>query len=367
MSSATLRQTPLYHVLKASGGRFVEFGGWDMPVQFTGILAEHAAVRNAAGVFDISHMGQVWLSGRDSLAFLQKVMTNDFSALVPGMGLYTLMCRPDGGVIDDLYVFCLEPERYLLIVNASRTPIDLQWMQDQASGDVSLFEQPQAAAVALQGPQSAAILQTLFPNAAGLPRNGAGEFEFKEALFVVTRTGYTGEDGFEIFAPAGHIYMLFPSLLEMGKAHGLVLAGLGCRDTLRLEMGYRLYGQDMDEQHTGLEAGLGWTIKMDKKEFIGKEAFAREKAKGSARKLVGFKLKERGIARHGHPFLYNGQPVGEVTSGTLSPTLNVGIGMAYVESMRAPATAPGAGGFSVKVHERLIPVEIVQMPFYKKP
>ncbi|MBI4396175.1 MAG: glycine cleavage system aminomethyltransferase GcvT [Elusimicrobia bacterium] len=359
-----MKRTPLYPQHKTMGARLIEFGGWEMPVQFQGILAEHKAVREAAGVFDISHMGQVWVTGSEAEGFLQRLVTNDVSKLAQGKGLYALLCREDGTVVDDLYIYRFETDRFFLVVNASRAEEDLKWVRGRLKGDVQILEQPQAAALALQGPKASAILEPLFPSAIDLPRNGIVEISLLDMDFLVSRTGYTGEDGFEIFAPAGHILQLYPRLLEAGAGFGLAPCGLGARDTLRLEMGYRLYGQDLDEKHTGLEAGLGWVIKLDKGDFVGRDVLVRQKAEGPKRRLVAFRLKEKGVPRHGHALSFKGLPVGEVTSGTFSPSLQVGIGMGYVEARAFPKDVEKETGLAVQVHGREIPAEVVALPFY---
>jgi aminomethyltransferase len=363
-----MNRTPLTDAHKAAGARLVDFAGWEMPVQFQGIIAEHKAVREKAGVFDISHMGQVWVTGPGALEYLQGLVTNDVSRAAPGKGLYALLCREDGGVVDDLFVYCLAPERYFLIVNASRASVDVRWMKDHLTAGAVLEAAAGAAAVALQGPAAESVLKGLCPEAARLPRNGVGEFAVAGGRFLVARTGYTGEDGFEVFAPfdGGHIVRFYSELLTAGAPHGLVPCGLGARDTLRLEMGYRLYGQDLDERHTALESGLGWVVKLDKPRFLGREALLREKAKGAPRRFVAFRLKERGVPRHGQAVTFRGKPAGEVASGTFSPSLGVGIGMGFVENAAFPPDA-GAEGLAVRIHDRDVPVELAQPPFYRKP
>jgi aminomethyltransferase len=397
-----MNRTPFYQAHVDLGAKMIDFGGWDMPVQFKGILAEHAAVRERAGVFDISHMGQVWVDGPGARGYLQRLLTNDVAGLPPGKGQYNLMCREDGGVIDDLYVYCLEPDRFLVIVNASRAVVDLQWMQDVAArqrpglsdgarslqrpgmpsapveapaggkgsevaGGFQILEQPQRAALALQGPRAEKILAAFSGSAAGLPRNGVGEFSIFDMDFVVARTGYTGEDGFELFSPAGHLLQLYPKLLQAGAEHGLEPCGLGARDTLRLEMGYRLYGNDLDEQHTALEAGLGWAVKLEKAEdFIGKDGLLREKKRGPSRSFIAFRAIGAGVPRHGYPIKAAGRVLGSVTSGTFSPSLKQGIGMGYVDTRPYSEATQAGAALSVEVHGRDVPIELVKPPFYRK-
>jgi aminomethyltransferase len=359
-----MNKTPFNDLHRRSGARLIDFGGWEMPVQFEGILAEHRAVREKCGLFDIAHMGQVWVSGAGAFDFLQGVTTNDVSKLVPGLGQYSLLCREDGCIVDDLYVYKLDDDRYFLVVNAGRRGVDLMWLKDHAKGDVEIMERMDGAAVALQGPAAESIAKVFFPRAADLKKNEIAEIPFEGSEVLVARTGYSGEDGFEIFGDAALMTAFYPRLVDAGKPQGLTLCGLGARDTLRLEMGYRLYGNDLDEQHTALEAGLGWVVKFDKGDFVGRDHLAREKAKGSARRIVAFKLKERGIPRHGHKALFNGSPCGEVTSGTFSPSLQVGLGMAYVDNLVFPKDA--AGTLSIDIHGRAVPADIVSLPFYKR-
>ncbi len=340
----------------------VDFGGWDMPVQFQGVMAEHLAVREKAGLFDISHMGQVLVKGPAAGAFLQKILTNDLSRLMPGQGQYTLMCQENGCVVDDLYLYCLGKEHYFLIVNASRTAIDLEWMRKRKTGDLDIIPQPQAAGLALQGPDAANILKKIFPALEELKKNQITEF----SSMWVSRTGYTGEDGFELFSSADNLLALYPDLLEEGKLFGLQPCGLGARDTLRLEMGYRLYGNDLDEQHTALESGLGWVVKFDKTDFIGKNSLLQEKETGPSRRIIAFRLKARGVPRHGYAIFFNGETIGEVTSGTFSPSLQQGIGLGYVQNALFPKDRQEESGLCIRIHDRDIPAEAVKLPFYRR-
>ncbi|HRY28436.1 MAG TPA: glycine cleavage system aminomethyltransferase GcvT [Elusimicrobiota bacterium] len=355
-----MNRTPLYPLQKQLGARFMDFGGWELPLQFKGILAEHKAVREKSGLFDISHMGQVWAEGPGAESFLNGLLTNDIAALPPQKGLYSVMCRENGGVIDDLYVYRLTTDRFLLIVNASRKTADLDWIRRHRPGGVNISEQPEAAAVALQGPDSPDLLNLLCAPALALGRNGVGAFTIEGSGCVIGRTGYTGEDGFEIFASAENLRRIFQKIWELGEPRGLNLCGLGARDTLRLEMGYRLYGQDLDEDHSPLEAGLGWTVRLEKKEFIGRDALREEKERGPKRRFIAFRPTEPGVPRHGGKLSAGNQIAGEVTSGTFSPSLQAGIGMGYVESRFAAAP------LAVEIHHRDVPVSIVKLPFYHK-
>ena len=359
-----MSKSPLHDEHVGLGARFTTFGGWDMPLQYAGIMAEHRAVREAAGLFDISHMGQVRVWGPDAGGFLDYLLTNDIARLKPGWGCYALMCREDGCVIADLYVFRVGGEHFQLVVNASRTEVDLQWMRDRLNGMVELIPESGSGGLAVQGPKAEEITCELMPGAAGLGRNETRKLELEEGSVAVSRTGYTGEDGFEIFGPVESIRHYFRGLLKAGKGRGLLPCGLGARDTLRLEMGYRLYGNDMDEEHTALEAGLGWVVKFGKGDFLGKDMLLKEKEGGSRRRLIGFRLRQPGVARRGHRLLQSGVPIGEVTSGTFSPSLRVGIGFAYVDSRALPASKLSSYELTAEVHGREIPVEIVKPPFY---
>ena len=355
-----MKKTPFNDLHKQAGARLIDFGGWEMPVQFQGILAEHKAVREKAGLFDIAHMGQVWVWG-EAFEFLQKITTNDVSKLNPGQGQYTLLCREDGGVVDDLYVYKLDEHRYFLVVNASRRGVDVPWLKSHAGGGVKIEERMDGAGVALQGPSAEAVARFLFPGAMHLKKNEIMELPWEGSTLVVSCTGYTGEEGFEVFGETPAMVALYPRIL----AAGAVPCGLGARDTLRLEMGYRLYGNDLDEKHSALEAGLGWVVKIEKGDFLGRDSLLREKEKGPSRRLTAFKLKEKGVPRHGHEILFNGQRVGEVTSGTFSPSLSIGIGMGYVDAASFPKGAEGS--LAVKIHDRAVPAEAAVLPFYIKP
>jgi len=336
----------------------VTFAGWDMPVQFSSVVAEHTAVRQGVGLFDISHMGPFWMTGPGARASLQKLVTNDVSSLAPGRGLYALLCRDNGTVLDDLYIYCVEKERFLVIVNASRATVDFPWMKERLLPQTDFFEQPQPAAFAVQGPRAAALFQKLVPASAGLVKNDVIETSVFDRELVVARTGYTGEDGFEVFGAAGHVFPLYQALCP-----DVTLCGLGARDTLRLEMGYRLYGHDLDEHHTALEAGLGWAVKLGKGDFVGAEALRKEKETGSRHRFIGFTLKERGVPREGCSLSWNGTVVGAVTSGTFSPSLQRGIGLGYVNASLFPAQSQGS--LTVLIHGRPFEAGVVVPPFLK--
>lgn len=324
----------------------VPFAGWEMPVQYQGILQEHLAVRQTAGLFDVSHMGEALVSGPQALAFLNYVSTNDIAKANVGQAIYTFFCQPDGGVVDDVIIYRIEENAYLIVLNASNAEKDLAWMNQQKGNfDCSIEDvSSEWALLALQGPKTFAILEELFVSKAvfDLPRFGVmrsplgfvDEAKFgprAAASTWIARTGYTGEDGVEIFCPASWVEAVAELILKTGEKHGLVLAGLGCRDSLRLEMGYPLYGHEISETISPLQAGLGWAVKLGKSsDFIGKTALAAEKETGPARRVVHFVLDDRRIARQGAKVFCGEKEVGEVLSGTQSPVLNKPIGSALV-------------------------------------
>ena len=357
-------KTPFYEQHIALGGKVVDFFGWELPVQYSTITLEHNAVRNAAGLFDISHMGQVFVWGSGAFDFLQYLTTNDLHRATIGKGIYAHLLNEKGGVIDDIFIYRIEDDKFLVIVNASRRETDLKWMeQHKAQFDVDIMEAPFAAAFALQGPLTPKIVAKLNPQIADLPRFGIGEFSIADLDVLVARTGYTGEDGFEFFAPAGHLLVIWEQVLKAGKNFGLLPCGLGARDTLRTEVAYPLYGHELDEEHTSLEAGLGWVVKLDKGNFIGRDALAKQKAAGLPNKLIGFKVESGGVARPGGVLFHQGKEVGVVASGTFSPTLNHAIGMAYL-----PADIANEGAaLTIKQGTRDIQAVVVKLPFYKKP
>lgn len=346
----TAKRTALYNWHKAHGARFTEFGGWEMPVQYTGIVAEHEAVRNSGGIFDISHMGEVFVEGPKSLDFLQNLCTNDISKISDGQALYSHLCNPQGGVIDDIFVYCLKfPSRYLIVVNASTSEKDFEWMKKNSLAGVEIRDESDRwAMIAAQGPQAVQAAGKIFKE---IPeRHKVAEKFFEGSPCYVCRTGYTGEDGIEAIAPAVVIEKLADSF-------GLIPCGLGARDTLRLEAGYLLYGNDMDETTTPLEAGVPWVVKFDKGNFIGKVALAAQKNGGLKRKLTALKLLERGVPRHGFKILCGGKVAGLVTSGTFSPTLKIGIAMGYIPSGMT-------GPFAIECNGRPVPAEMTKLPFY---
>ena len=366
MPSATeLRRTALYANHQALGARLVDFHGWELPIQYESILKEHQAVRLRAGLFDVSHMGQITVEGPDALALLQKTNTNDVGRIGPGKALYSHLPNERGGVVDDVIVSCLAKERYFVVVNAATSDKDFAWLSKWATGfDVKLENKSEHyGMIAVQGPKAAELIGQLdFEAAAGLPRFGALECEVFDQRSLITRTGYTGEDGFEFIVPNEIISRLWDNLLLKGRALGVCACGLGARDTLRLEAGYLLYGQDIDDEHSSLEADYGWVVKLDKGDFLGRGLLERQKREGLKRKLTGVKLLERGVPRAGARVLVDGAPRGTLCSATFSPTLQTGIGVGYLDS---PALTPGTK-VAVELHGRHVPAEVVKPPFYKR-
>jgi aminomethyltransferase len=357
------RHTPLFEEHVALGAKIVPFAGYRMPIQYpSGINAEHQAVRRAAGLFDVSHMGEFEVRGERAEDFLQHVTTNDVSRLEEWQAQYSTLPREDGTLIDDLLVYRF-PAHFMLVVNASNRERDWEWISRYADRfGVELRDRSdEVALLALQGPASEAILARL--SDAPLPEIGyyrfrTGEVDGRPA--VISRTGYTGEDGFELYLDAADAAAVWRRLLEVGRADGLVPVGLGARDSLRLEMGYALYGNDLDDRRTPLEAGLGWVVKLDKGDFVGRDALRRQKAEGVRERLAGFRLTARGFPRHGYPVRVDGRDAGTVTSGTLSPSLGAGIGMAYLP---VEAAKPGTR-VEVVIRDQAVPAEVVRPPFY---
>jgi aminomethyltransferase len=359
------QRTPLFEEHRLAGGKMVPYAGFEMPVQYeTGIQAEHRAVREAAGLFDVSHMGEFSVEGPDALAFVGSLTVNDPTALAIGQAQYSAFCAEDGTVIDDLLVYRTGEEALLMVVNAANRAGDWAWVNAHAEGhDVTLEDRSdQTALLALQGPRAEEILAPL----TGLELEGIGFYRFSEGEVagvpcLVARTGYTGEDGFELYHDPGDAPKLWRALLEAGKAHGLVPAGLGARDTLRLEVGYPLYGNDLDRTHTALESGLGWIVKLDRGDFVGKDALVRQKERGPVRRLTGIRLTERGFPRPGYPVFSGGREVGKVTSGTVSPTLGEGVALAYLP---VELTEPGTA-VAVKIRNQKVEGVVQRPPFYR--
>lgn len=330
-----LLRTPLAAVHEAMGARMIDFAGWYMPVHYTGVIEEHHAVRRAAGLFDLSHMGELWVLGRGARDALQRLLSNDLDALSPGKAQYTFLLNERGGIVDDLLVYAEAPDAYWLVVNAANTAKVREWLTAHLPGDVRLEDRSaETALLALQGPRSREILQAHVEGDLGaLPSFSYAPMRVAGRPALVSRTGYTGEDGFELFIDAGDAEGLWSTLLESGAPHGLLPAGLGARDTLRLEARLPLYGNELTEETTPLEAGLGAFVKFDKGDFIGKAALLRQKEEGVSRRLRGFVMQERAVPRTGYPIYADAEGdtlAGHVTSGSFSPTLEENIGLGYV-------------------------------------
>ena len=372
-----LKRTALFSAHQKLGAKLIDFGGWEMPVQYTSITDEHLAVRNAAGIFDISHMGEVTVSGAGAEAFLNSVLTNDLRKLASGEGQYTLMCNERGGVVDDLYAYKLSGGVYFLIINASRNEADVAWLQGQAaafSGELKLTDASHNyAAIAAQGPRVQEFINAVIPGASvsamrvnavtDLKKNQIGGFKFENQSVLVSRTGYTGEDGFEIVGSDESIQHLWDKIISAGQPFGLKPAGLGARDTLRTEVCYPLYGHELDEHTTPIEAGVGFFVSLDKGEFNGRFVLAEQKANGTKKKCVAFKMTDKSAPPRPHyPIWANGAGVGEVVSGTQSPSLNLGIGMGYV-----PVEFAKAGtAIEIEIRGKRFGAQVVAKPIYRK-
>ena len=362
-ANTSLKTTPLFELHKKLNGKIVPFAGWSMPIQYAGVIEEHRAVREGVGVFDVSHMGEIDIHGRDAKPFLQNLLTNDIDKLDDGDILYSLMCYENGGVVDDLLVHRFAEDHYFPCVNASNTDKDFEWVSRLAEKfDVQVENlSDRTAQLAIQGPRAEPLLQKLTDTALGdmvYYRFRKGRVSGEEA--VIARTGYTGEDGFEIYMDADSAVPVFESLLEAGKEYNLQPIGLGARDTLRMEMGYALYGQEIDADRSPLDAGLGWVIKLKKADaFIGQEALVNQKDKGVKHKLAGVKLTDRGVPRSHYKVLDGGNPVGEVTSGTFSPTLNTGIALCNVPT---ELSKPGTR-LDIAIRNSTVAGEVTPLPF----
>lgn len=360
-----LKKTPFHDQHLKAGARMVEFGGWDMPVQYaSGIVYEHQLVRQKAGLFDVSHMGEIEVKGDGALGFLNRISTNDVSKLTVGKAQYTAMCNENGGIIDDMIIYRL-PQYYMVVVNASNKDKDFAWMKSHADSSVSLRdESDETALLAVQGPAAEQILQPLTQeNLAGIPYYGFAIGKLAGVDMYISRTGYTGEPGFELYFYTQHAAKVWNTLLEAGKPAGLEPVGLGCRDTLRTEMGYALYGNDISDTTNPLEAGLGWITKLDKGDFIGRQAILDAKTKGLTRKLAGIVLKEKAIPRSHYPVVNQvGEVIGEVTSGTFSPSLEKGIAMAYLK----PDYSTDGTIVGIMIRNQPQWGTVQKFPFYKK-
>ncbi|HBL30000.1 MAG TPA: glycine cleavage system aminomethyltransferase GcvT [Acidobacteria bacterium] len=359
MGSDNLERTPLYACHVELGARLVDFAGWEMPVQYTGVIEEHRAVRTAAGLFDVSHMGEVRVRGAGAEAFLQRLTPNDVAKLVPGRAHYSGLLTEEGTYVDDLLVYRLAADDFLVVVNASNAPRDFAWIAERAGGEVEVTDEcDRWALIALQGPKALEILEPLAPGASALRYYGFRQGTVDGRPALISRTGYTGEDGFELYVDPEHAVALWRRLVDAGAAP----AGLGARDTLRLEAAMALYGHEIDEKTTPWEAGLDWVVKLDKGDFSGRAALVAQKEAGAPRRLVGFEVEGRGIARQGHTVLAGGTAVGVVTSGTWSPTFEKALGLAYVPpALAAPGTA-----LTLDVRGKALAARVVPTPFYRR-
>ena len=359
-SAVEAKKTPLYAEHLEAGAKMVEFAGFAMPIFYRGIVSEHRRVRENVGLFDVSHMGEFIISGRDALPALERILTNKVASLFDGRVQYTGMCYENGGFVDDLLVYRL-PGRYMLVVNASNKDKDFAWVRANLSGDVKLEDvSDDTALVAIQGPSSEGVLaKTTDTDLSELPYYHSAEMRVAGVPMLVSRTGYTGEDGFEIYCRPDEASDLWGALMDAGSEAGIEPVGLGARDTLRLEMGYPLYGNEMDEKRTPVEAGLMWVTKLDKGDFIGRKAIQKRVDAGAPERLIAFELSERGVPRHGQRILVGGRPLGVVTSGTFSPSLEKGVGMGYV-----PVDASDA--IEIEIRDKAVAATLVTLPFYKE-
>jgi len=364
-----LKQTPLNRVHRELGGRMVDFGGWDMPVQYAaGTIEEHLRIRNHAGLFDVSHMGEIDVKGSDAIAFVNRITSNDVGKLVDGQAQYSALTTPAGTVVDDLLVYRFAADHLLLVVNAGTTDKDWDWIRQHHAGEAVELKNVSSefCQIAVQGPDSLSILQKLTDT----PLSEIKYYHFTTGSVdgvpsIISRTGYTGEDGFEVYAASDKAEQLWNKLLEAGNVGteiGVVPCGLAARNTLRLEAGMSLYGHEIDETTTLLEANLGWICKLDKGEFLGREALAQQKEAGVKKRLVGFEVTERGIARDDQDVVIGNERVGRVTSGSPAPYLKKNIGFAYVPSEFANV----GGEIKIDVRGKLVGAQIVKTPFYKR-
>ncbi len=360
------KRTPLYEEHLSLKGKVVDFHGWALPIEYEGIISEHKSVREKAGIFDVSHMGEIRVKGKEAEAYVQYLMTNDIKAMDDGQIVYTFMCYPEGGIVDDLLVYKYNRDHYYLVVNASNIEKDFEWMKTHVDGyDVSLDnESEQVAEVAVQGPLAEKIVQRITKE----PLEKITFFTFKDHVEIlgkkcmISRTGYTGEDGFEIYMKPEDVTEVWRGILEAGKEEGIQPAGLGARDTLRFEAGLPLYGNELSKDVSPLEAGYGYFVKLDRDNFIGKDALLKEKKEGIKRKVVGFELKKRGIPREGYEVLKNGEKIGIVTTGYLSPTLGKSIGNALVQSEYGEL----GSDIQVKIRKKEVEATVIKRRFLKK-
>ncbi|HEY7216857.1 MAG TPA: glycine cleavage system aminomethyltransferase GcvT [Candidatus Binatia bacterium] len=359
-----MKRTPLYTAHRRAGAKMVEFAGWEMPVQYQGVIQEHLAVRRDAGLFDVSHMGEIEIRGEGALQLSQDLTANDVSRMKPFQAQYNLLLNEQGGIVDDVIFYRLEPKVFFVCVNAANTDKDFAWIRDHAAGAVDVVNvSDQYAQLALQGPRAQEILAAL----TALDLLGFKSFDFAFAdvagiRCLVARTGYTGEDGFELYCHAENADRLWNACLDAGAPHGLTAAGLGARDTLRLEKAYPLYGHEIDDSTTPLEAGLEWVVKFSKGEFPGRDVLLRQKESGIQRKLVGLEMIGPGIARSEYGLFNHGRPIGRITSGTKSPSLGKSIALGYI----AIEESEIGNIVDVEIRGRNCPARVVGLPFYRR-
>ncbi|MBI3602866.1 MAG: glycine cleavage system aminomethyltransferase GcvT [Nitrospirae bacterium] len=365
-----MKRTPIFDGHVAAGAKLVDFAGWEMPIQYSGVVDEYQTVRTTAGLFDVSHMGRVLVSGPGALPFLQRVTTNDVAKLAVLESHYSMVCNRRGGIMDDIFVYRIKPQDYYLCVNASNREKIAAWLLDQAAGasEVQICDRSaDVAQLALQGPASRRILSNLgVKEIDSVKPRHCLEASLHGDPLLITRTGYTGELGYELYMAADRALSIWKALIQVGKSAGLKPTGLGARDLLRLEMAYLLYGNDISEDTTPIEAGAGWVVNFEKGDFIGRETLKRQKDGGLTRRLVAFELLQKAVPRHGFKILSNsqsdGKEIGEVTSGNLSPILQKGIGLGYVP----PDLAQVGASIVVDIRGKAIPAAIVKPPFYKR-
>ncbi|MFP4662521.1 MAG: glycine cleavage system aminomethyltransferase GcvT [Halanaerobiales bacterium] len=366
-------RTPLYEIHRELGAKMVEFAGWEMPIQYSSIINEHQAVRNKAGLFDVSHMGEFLFTGSEALLNLQRLVTNDVARLDEGQIIYTPMCNHSGGILDDLLIYCISEKEYMMVVNASNIEKDYMWVSENVYGDIKVVNiSDDYSLLALQGPESINILRKLTDEKLeNIEYYCFKKGKLSEIDVIISRTGYTGEIGFELYCSPNQVKKIWQIIMEAGKEYNLLPAGLGARDTLRLEKKFCLYGNDIDQSRQPLEAGLSWTVKFSKEDFIGKEALLSYKENGYKQKLMGFKLTGRGIPRHGYQVVVGPDEarstgieegsiiVGEVTSGSYSPTLQENIGLAYIDKEYARIGQK----IQIVIRNRSVEAVIVETPF----
>jgi len=359
-----MKRTAFFDIHNSNGAKIVEFAGFEMPIEYSGIKDEHMTVRNGVGVFDVSHMGEFWVTGPHALAFIQKVTSNDASRLAPGQAQYSCLPNGKGGIVDDLIVYCFEPEKYLLVVNAANIEKDWQWLVSQNTEEAEMLNaSDEISQLAIQGPKATGILQKLTKvdlSSIKFYTFTVGEFAGVPDV-IISATGYTGAGGFELYFNNKDAEAIWSAIFDAGKEEGIKPIGLGARDTLRLEMGYCLYGNDIDDTTSPIEAGLGWITKFtDEKDFIDKDVLARQKEEGVTRRLRGFEMIDRGIPRHGYEIVNeDDEVIGEVTSGSMSPVRGIGIGMGY---LKTGYTKLGTEIY-IRVRNKKLKAKVVKLPF----